>query len=559
MRAACSASPVICVRHKRRTDRGAHACGRCALRQAGCSLFSWGSRLLSWGGARCDLRFALPRTACAFGCGRCVLGCVGCARGGARCVGACGGFVFRQAGCSFLSSGGALGCGGFGCFPVGGAFFRPTRTFGRGGFAFRQAGCSFLSWGGAFGCGGFGCFPVGGAFLRPARAFACGGFAFRPAGCSLLASGDARCALRSALPRTACAFGCGRCALGGARSGGLERGPLCRPGEAQCADGRPTVAPREPTPRQGEIARCQRRDDARCLVPPSACAPRLPSTLPPCRAVCGCAAGGAEGSPSTFPPCAAGWADRIFALPPCRAVCGCAARVAEGTPSTFATGAAGWVDRTFALPPCRAVCGCAARVAEGPPSTFAPCAAGWADRTFALPPCRAVCGGHAFAVPDGRRRGARFSFTTSIFFQMSTLIRLRRTAHLPGGTEGVLFFPAESGQSSMATLEPPASGAHPAIPAGEYPLRLDVVSPRFARSPRRWSAAWGARLPRLMQVPGREGILIHPGNRPSDSSGCVLIGRAVSPLRLGESVATFHRLMHALHRLPPPLRLRVED
>ena len=37
------------------------------------------------------------------------------------------------------------------------------------------------------------------------------------------------------------------------------------------------------------------------------------------------------------------------------------------------------------------------------------------------------------------------------------------------------------------------------------------------------------------------------------------IGRAVSPLRLGESVATFHRLMHVLHRLPPPLRLRVED
>ena len=142
---------------------------------------------------------------------------------------------------------------------------------------------------------------------------------------------------------------------------------------------------------------------------------------------------------------------------------------------------------------------------------------------------------------------------------MSTLIRLRRTAHLPGGTEGVLFFPAERGQSPMATLEPPASGAHPAIPAGEYPLRLDVVSPRFARSPRRWSAAWGARLPRLMQVPGREGILIHPGNRPTDSSGCVLIGRAVGPLRLGESVATFHRLMHVLHRLPPPLRLRVED
>lgn len=168
-------------------------------------------------------------------------------------------------------------------------------------------------------------------------------------------------------------------------------------------------------------------------------------------------------------------------------------------------------------------------------------------------------GGMPSIICDGRRKG-RSSFIHYVnFFQMSTLIRLRRTAHLPGGTEGVLFFPAESGQSPMATLEPPASGAHPAIPAGEYPLRLDVVSPRFARSPRRWSAAWGARLPRLMQVPGREGILIHPGNRPADSSGCVLIGRAVSPLCLGESVATFHRLMHVLHRLPPPLRIRVED
>lgn len=119
-----------------------------------------------------------------------------------------------------------------------------------------------------------------------------------------------------------------------------------------------------------------------------------------------------------------------FRLPPCREGCGCAARASWGAPSTFPTCAAGWADRTFALPPCRAVCGCVARVAEGMPSTFA----------------------------TGAARGARFSFTTSIFFQMSTLIRLRRTAHLPGGTEGVLFFPAESGQSPMATLEPPASG-----------------------------------------------------------------------------------------------------
>ena len=194
------------------------------------------------------------------------------------------------------------------------------------------------------------------------------------------------------------------------------------------------------------------------------------------------------------------------------------------------------------------------------------CGGGFGEHAFSVPAvprelrlCRGGFGGHAFYICDGRRKVRSYFIHYVNFFQMSTLIRLRRTAHLPGGTEGVLFFPAESGQSPMATLEPPASGAHPAIPAGEYALRLDVVSPRFARSPRRWSVAWGARLPRLMQVPGREGILIHPGNRPADSSGCVLVGRAAGVLRLGESVATFHRLMHVLHRLPPPLRLRVED
>ena len=70
---------------------------------------------------------------------------------------------------------------------------------------------------------------------------------------------------------------------------------------------------------------------------------------------------------------------------------------------------------------------------------------------------------------------------------MSSLLRLCRTAILPGGTEGILLLPTEVGLRSVATLEPPMSGVHPAIPAGEYTLRLDVPSPRFLRSPRPWS------------------------------------------------------------------------
>jgi hypothetical protein len=51
-----------------------------------------------------------------------------------------------------------------------------------------------------------------------------------------------------------------------------------------------------------------------------------------------------------------------------------------------------------------------------------------------------------------------------------------------------------------------------AIPAGEYKITVN-------RSP-----AKKRMLPRLLDVPGFSGILIHRGNTKSDSSGCILTG-----------------------------------
>ena len=50
------------------------------------------------------------------------------------------------------------------------------------------------------------------------------------------------------------------------------------------------------------------------------------------------------------------------------------------------------------------------------------------------------------------------------------------------------------------------------IPSGEYKVILNM-SPRFKKI-----------LPRILDVKGFEGILIHAGNTVQDSSGCILLG-----------------------------------
>lgn len=83
-----------------------------------------------------------------------------------------------------------------------------------------------------------------------------------------------------------------------------------------------------------------------------------------------------------------------------------------------------------------------------------------------------------------------------------------------------------------------------AIPTGRYKVDMNTVSLRFKE--RSWAKPYDGKLPRLIGVPGFEGVLIHPLNTAQESSGC--IGPGINSIvgRVMNSTATFHNLMKRL-------------
>lgn len=85
-----------------------------------------------------------------------------------------------------------------------------------------------------------------------------------------------------------------------------------------------------------------------------------------------------------------------------------------------------------------------------------------------------------------------------------------------------------------------------AIPTGTYKITLNVVSPKYSQRSFYQKNANKGRVPRLLDVKGFAGVLIHCGNLASDSSGCILVGLNTKVGMVTDSKNTFIKLYKEL-------------
>lgn len=86
-----------------------------------------------------------------------------------------------------------------------------------------------------------------------------------------------------------------------------------------------------------------------------------------------------------------------------------------------------------------------------------------------------------------------------------------------------------------------------AIPAGRYHVIVDL-SARFQRL-----------MPHVLDVPGFEGIRIHPGNTPVDTEGCILVGGRRGDGALQDSRIVFEVLFSKLLTASAPITLAIAN
>lgn len=102
------------------------------------------------------------------------------------------------------------------------------------------------------------------------------------------------------------------------------------------------------------------------------------------------------------------------------------------------------------------------------------------------------------------------------------LLVLTRIIFSNRSTEGELDI---DGGFECFTLELPVTDGKPgsAIPPGEYSV-VFAPSPKFQKSADPWVKQYADAMPHIEGIDGRSLIMIHWGNDPNETEGCILVG-----------------------------------
>ena len=87
--------------------------------------------------------------------------------------------------------------------------------------------------------------------------------------------------------------------------------------------------------------------------------------------------------------------------------------------------------------------------------------------------------------------------------------------------------------------------AKSAIPIGEYDITLNVISPKFQQKSY-YKKFCNGKLPRVLNVPGFDGILWHRGATERDSAGCLILGYNTIKGQVTNSQQAFEKLYKIL-------------
>ena len=148
-------------------------------------------------------------------------------------------------------------------------------------------------------------------------------------------------------------------------------------------------------------------------------------------------------------------------------------------------------------------------------------------------------------------------------------LTLVRTDRQPNYTIGSLFINGEffcytledtdrylTSDMSLEDIQSKKIYGKTAIPKGVYFIDMNTVSTKF--KDRLWAKPYDGKLPRLLNVPGYEGILIHVGNTVEDTSGCILVGTEYSNGFLRNSATAFTSLMSILTNTKEPIIITIQ-